>query len=306
MVTLGSGREVIQHAQCKDHQQLVICALGRDFSRLLAEAPTMAEKVDIIEIHKSPANAGAIITAKTPEYPQIPTSLSALYIAGKTDSYGSYIRGQILHPQWIDPDLPRLWKTTCDRLHEGICKNFSNEIQCAITPVWLVDVWQQYVVKAPSNCSHVALSYVWGDHTTLQARCNNICQLQKQGSLSTNQAVKPIARTIRDAMGIVQLLGERYLWVDTLCIVQDDELHKYVELAKMAAIFANASITILAVQGENANSGLRGFREVSQPRHIKQVIHRLGNDVRVAQYPMQVDGGKIELATDKSVWKTRG
>lgn len=306
MITLGSGREVIQHSQCKDHQQLVTCALGPDFSRFLAETPTIAEKIDLIQIHKSPANAGAIITAKIPDHPQIPKSLSALYIVKNADSNESYIKGQILHPQWIDSNLPRLWKTTCDSLHKGICKNFSNEIQCGINPVWLVDVWQQCVVKAPKHCSYVALSYVWGDYTTLKATCNNICQLQKQGSLSTSQAATPIARTIRDSMGIVQLLEERYLWVDTLCIVQDDELHKYVELAKMAAIFANASITILAVQGENANSGLRGFREVSQPRHIEQIIHWLGNDVQVAQYPLQVDGGKIELATCKSVWKTRG
>ncbi|KAF2257824.1 hypothetical protein CC78DRAFT_598504 [Lojkania enalia] len=72
----------------------------------------------------------------------------------------------------------------------------------------------------------------------------------------------------------------------------------------MAAICANASVTILAVQGENANSGLKGFRGVSQPRDIDQIIHRLGTEVTVAQNPIR--GNELERATDNSVWKARG
>jgi len=113
-----------------------------------------------------------------------------------------------------------------------------------------------------------------------------------------------IARTIRDAMGLVKLLDERYLWVDTLCIVQDDEEKKHLELRNMAAIYANASITILAVQGEHANSGLKGFREFSEPRNSNQTVHCLAGGVRVIQHP--IEPGNLEVGTETPVWKTRG
>ncbi|KAF2257825.1 hypothetical protein CC78DRAFT_598514 [Lojkania enalia] len=109
MVALGSGREVIQSSQCKDHQELVICALGLGADCSLARTPMIAEKIDLIEIHKSPANAGAIITAKSREDSRIPeNSLSALYIVKYEGSLEPYIGGQILNPQWIDSDLLRL------------------------------------------------------------------------------------------------------------------------------------------------------------------------------------------------------
>lgn len=48
----------------------------------------------------------------------------------------------------------------------------------------------------------------------------------------------------------------------------------------MGAIYANASVTIMAVKGERDNSGLREFRGLSEPRKLRQVVHVLANEVR--------------------------
>lgn len=85
---------------------------------------------------------------------------------------------------------------------------------------------------------------------------DNIKQLQNPSSLA-ERSTKMIPKTIRDAMFFVQRLGERYLWADMLCIVQDDE-QKLAEIANMGAIYAQASITIVASDGDNADDGLRG------------------------------------------------
>jgi hypothetical protein len=105
-------------------------------------------------------------------------------------------------------------------------------------------------------------------------------------------------------MGVVELLAERYLWVDTLCIIQDDELQKHTEMAKMAAIYANASVTILAKQGEHADSGLRGFRDISEPRDLWQRVYSLGDGVSVVQNALGPD--HIELGINESMWESRG
>ncbi|KAK4168866.1 hypothetical protein QBC43DRAFT_284117 [Cladorrhinum sp. PSN259] len=55
-----------------------------------------------------------------------------------------------------------------------------------------------------------------------EALQSNIVALQQKGALITVGATTaPLPQTILDAIRITNLLGERYLWVDRLCIVQD-------------------------------------------------------------------------------------
>jgi len=73
---------------------------------------------------------------------------------------------------------------------------------------------------------YVALSYVWGNVKTLKTSKLNFRELQEPGSLSLRSDVP---RVIKDAMKFTRLLGETYLWVDALCIIQDgDGLQGYL------------------------------------------------------------------------------
>ncbi|KAK0107962.1 hypothetical protein ONS96_003745 [Cadophora gregata f. sp. sojae] len=67
-----------------------------------------------------------------------------------------------------------------------------------------------------------------------------------------------IPRTIRDAMVLTRELGIRYLWVDALCIVQDDFEMKYDHLRGMPSIYALAVFTLAITDGMDANSGIPG------------------------------------------------
>lgn len=212
------------------------------------------------------------------------------------------ITGQILDTQWIDSRLPALWKSTCTCLHGKSCEITPSSSLSAVRPVWLVDVKEKCLIPTPETCTYVALSYVWGSQQTLEATCSNVDRLQRKGSLSGG-STPSIPATIRDAMGVVELLEERYLWVDRLCIVQDDPSQKHTEMAKMSAIYYNASVTILAVQGENADSGLKGFRGVSKPRDLRQSIHSLEDGAMVTQHALSLTQ---ESGSSSSVWERRG
>lgn len=65
----------------------------------------------------------------------------------------------------------------------------------------------------------------------------------------------------------MSLLGERYLWVDALCIVQDDNASKQSMIERMHVIYQNAFLTLFVATGTDANAGLSG---VSSPRGVVQ------------------------------------
>jgi hypothetical protein len=93
-----------------------------------------------------------------------------------------------------------------------------------------------------SECS--ILSYVPGQTTTLKTLQNNIPSLQQPLALELEDLYGKIPQTIRDAIALANLLHERYLWPDSLCIVQDDEGTTKDQISKMASIYANAHLTI--------------------------------------------------------------
>ncbi|KAL1623868.1 hypothetical protein SLS54_004333 [Diplodia seriata] len=64
-----------------------------------------------------------------------------------------------------------------------------------------------------------------------------------------------------------------YLWVDALCIVQNDEKIRNHLIDNMAAVYANASLTIVAAEGEHADAGLSGLQGVTEPRDNPCLFH---------------------------------
>jgi hypothetical protein len=64
-----------------------------------------------------------------------------------------------------------------------------------------------------------------------------------------------LPKTHQDAVIIARRLGIRYLWIDSLYIIQDDDLDWERESSKMAAIYQQAYLTIAATRSENTAGG---------------------------------------------------
>lgn len=109
-------------------------------------------------------------------------------------------------------------------------------IDCTKTPAAVVEV--------PWSERYVALSYVWGPST------------------------EDWPRTVTDAVHVTKAMGERYLWVDRLCIDQSNFDEKMELISRMDDIYAGAELTIVNVAGD-ATTGLPGVLETPrtpQPR----------------------------------------
>lgn len=74
--------------------------------------------------------------------------------------------------------------------------------------------------------------------------------------------------SIQDAVKVTVSLGYRFLWVDSLCIVQDDTAEMAQQIALMPQIYSNAAFTILVARAEKA---VDGFLYPHVPTHNTQL-----------------------------------
>jgi hypothetical protein len=162
--------------------------------------------------------------------------------------------------------------------------------------VRVIDVIEQCVVRLPTNADYVALSYVWGHTPKGALRCEkkNVEDLGKPQALV--KANLPL--TIADALKVCQQLGFEYLWVDSLCIVQDKSLEKLTQqLDQMANIYSRAMLTLVAAAGNDAAYGLAG---VSQARHARQRFFRFHDELELI-----CTAPPLPTCLESSTWATR-
>jgi hypothetical protein len=163
------------------------------------------------------------------------------------------------------------WLHSCQQKHGESCRasiHVPSRRYNRACKLILIDTIEERLVLNQSSLDlrYVALSYVWGGVTALQTTSENIQHLQEPRSLNISNVKLP--RTVRDAMTLVSSIGERYLWIDTLCIVQDDEENKKKYITEMDIVYHCAILTIVAMHGQDSNAGLPGLRADTRPAEI--------------------------------------
>ncbi|KAL7955547.1 heterokaryon incompatibility domain-containing protein [Trichoderma compactum] len=103
--------------------------------------------------------------------------------------------------------------------------------------------------KHSTDSRYVALSHCWGTGPNL---CTARSTLQKH---KHGIKVSELPPTFRDAVNVARNLSVRYLWIDSLCIIQDDPHDWQMESAKMASIYRDAHFVLGAACGESDAQG---------------------------------------------------
>lgn len=170
----------------------------------------------------------------------------------------------------LNTPLVNAWKARCTAKHGYQCQN-----PLAIawrSPSWLIDTRMNCLVPGDKLKGYVALSYRWASSGSFKTSTANLSLLQQKNALAEESITGKLPKTIIDAISLARELDERYIWVDALCIVQDDDNSKMHDIHNMGAVYANATFTIVAADGD-ASTGLAGFRHLHLERpslHIEQ------------------------------------
>jgi hypothetical protein len=157
-----------------------------------------------------------------------------------------------------DPISP----STMKRLHQwlGACQDLHEECEYRVSslPTRVLDVHDLETIKlresSGEKAQYIALSHCWGACRTFMTTRETIGQMRSGFSLAE------APKTFQDAIVVTRLLGIRYLWIDCLCIIQEDVVDWTYEGSKMAEVYGNAYLTITAANSDDDSKGFLALR----------------------------------------------
>jgi hypothetical protein len=200
----------------------------------------------------------------------LPLGADAFRLANRKESYA-----RLLDPVQADHSLVLRWLDECRSKHLSCSKydlerDFPTRLPGLIR---FIDVHALCVVQATDTMrEYVALSHVWASVDHFVMKLDNVEQLLTLGAIKT--LMSQIPAVVLDAISFTRDLGFRYLWVDMLCICQDDVEEKRGRMAAMDSIYRGATVTLVAADTENACSGLSGVKPYPKPRG--GIVERVG------------------------------
>ena len=99
---------------------------------------------------------------------------------------------------------------------------------------------------------YIALSHCWGStgNRPLRTTARNL-ESHQDGIPFEN-----LPKTFQDCVEFSQCMGIRYVWIDSLCIIQDDHQDWLSEAAKMRDVYKNAALVVGASGAKDSTEGL--------------------------------------------------
>jgi hypothetical protein len=135
------------------------------------------------------------------------------------------------------------------------------------------------------SAGYACLSHCWGSGADIVKTLGDNLQTH----LSEGIRIDVLPATFKDAVEICRRLHIAFLWIDSLCIIQDNEDDWRMQAASMADIYENSRITIAASAAKDSTEGcFRGIDEFhaghALPAHPGVYVRRELDDIH--QWPL--------------------
>ncbi|KAF7519651.1 hypothetical protein G7054_g13012 [Neopestalotiopsis clavispora] len=199
---------------------------------------------------------------------------------------------------------------TYEFIRGAVQECLNNHKQCSENthvelPTFLVDVGLCHnkdhvrLVRNGDTCkgNYLAMSYCWGGPQRVMLTTKTLRPFQDKLTTSS------LPEAIKDAIYVTRELGHRYLWIDALCIIQNDDRFKQVELLKMNRIYQNAFLTIQPTWSATVEEGFLDGR-ITTPFVKMALRHDIdGTQVYVYARPvMPAWGNATQGPTVRRAW----
>ncbi|KAL1848331.1 hypothetical protein Daus18300_013657 [Diaporthe australafricana] len=245
---------------------------GQFYINVLDDGPEYALRLEI-ELEVESRTVERIVVQRVEKQPQQP------------------LAGMFVQQDRADLDRLRQWLHICESNHPSSGKGLELEM----ASLRVIDTEDLRVCEVNTPCRYACLSYVWGKGSQTQYTKATKDSLEAPNGLE----VVDLPQTIRDAIKVTQEVGLRYLWVDALCILQDDPEDKARIISKMGPIYGGATLTIIASANSDPHEGLPGVGTRRSVPH--DTIRIQGITLAVALHDPRQPIPDI----DDSVWSSR-
>jgi Heterokaryon incompatibility protein (HET) len=157
-------------------------------------------------------------------------------------------------------DRARTWLEYCER-NDHNCRPSSTDTN--LMPRRLLDVQSRassdfaLLFEPKQTARYACLSYCWGTNLdgVLRTTNSNVQKHRSQGI-----ACESLPKAIQDAVAVCRGLGIPYLWVDSLCIIQDDPEDWASEAPRMLEIYGRSHLTVFANETDSCKNGFLGLQ----------------------------------------------
>lgn len=164
----------------------------------------------------------------------------------------------------------------CDEEHELCDKSEEMRLPTRVVDVGVNpdgDVVHLKETLATDRAPYMSLSHCWGLEQIITTTTKTL-QERKTGI-----KLSEFSKTFHHAVQITRGLGIRYLWIDSLCIIQDDMKDWEIESAKMVEVYMNSQLNIAATHSSSGKGGC--FAERWSLDSLNQVELNVGADILI-------------------------
>lgn len=163
--------------------------------------------------------------------------------------------------------LWRYWFKTCSEKH-AVCRVTKQQVQ-SFRPTRLVrllqddqgviSTWRLDCQPSPNTANtvpYLTLSHCWGSSQPVRLTKGDLHKFQEPSPTAA------LPKTYQHALATTHSLGFSHIWIDSLCIIQDDEEDWKAESALMGTIYSHAACNIAASW---ASDGTQGCSSIGDP-----------------------------------------
>ncbi|KAK3380954.1 heterokaryon incompatibility protein [Podospora didyma] len=163
------------------------------------------------------------------------------------------IIGKKIEPPEQNIDLLSRWIADCQTNHSSCSASAKGPLPTRVINVGTSGSPSvRLETTTPDQTDHyMTLSHCWGPNPHLVLRTTKATLPSHLDSIP----ISKLTKTFRDAISVTRSVGVTYLWIDSLCIVQDDEDDWARESAKMGSIYANSYLTVAAAGSSDPTQG---------------------------------------------------
>ncbi|KAF2195861.1 HET-domain-containing protein [Zopfia rhizophila CBS 207.26] len=187
------------------------------------------------------------------------------------------------------------WLSYCINNHDECKVPNAGYVPHRLLNVGADGVREPFLFEPREPATYICLSYCWGPDV------HDVLKTTKANLPSHYHAIKLslLPATIRDAVVFCRGLNVSNLWVDSLCIVQDDLDEWRQDSAHMGDIYMNSLLTIAAEEPASCKVGFLGKQRYGSPEWQRRVVTEVPGGSEIFIRPGQEDYEHDEYEDNK-------